>query len=193
MKTENLEKYLNSFGNQVVQDARDILGVAKGGTALAGSIRFKVVRTEAGFTTKFYMYDYGEFVDKGVSGTEVERSFTNYQGRRQASPGKGFTTKQPPSGILEKWIKRKGLKGRDMGSTYINKKGKKIVRPATGRFITDKSFAFAIAKSIKKRGIRSLSFFQKPLGIEYKKLENFMLTELKLDIETYLTTFYRPK
>ena len=56
-----------------------------------------------------------------------------------------------------------------------------------------KSFAFAIAKSIKRHGIKSLSFFQKPLGIGYDLLKENLLTELKLDIETYLTTFYRPK
>jgi hypothetical protein len=53
-------------------------------------------------------------------------------------PGKGFV----PVGSLLKWIKQRGLKGR-------NKKG---------RFITDKSFAFAIQKNIKKFGIRPANF-----------------------------------
>lgn len=53
-------------------------------------------------------------------------------------PGKKFV----PIGQLEKWIKERGLKGRD-------KKGK---------FITNKSFAFAIAKNINKFGIRPSNF-----------------------------------
>jgi hypothetical protein len=53
-------------------------------------------------------------------------------------PGKGFV----PVGSLLKWIKQRGLKGR-------NKKGK---------FIKDISFAFAIQKNIKKFGIRPANF-----------------------------------
>ena len=53
-------------------------------------------------------------------------------------PGKGYV----PVGSLLKWIKQRGLKGRD-------KKGK---------FMTDKSFAFAIQKNIKKFGIRPANF-----------------------------------
>lgn len=192
MDTTNIEKYLNSFGQQVVNDAKSNLQSYKGSTALGNSIRFEVVPTDTGFSTKFYMLDYGEFLDKGVSGNEKKRSFENYKGQKQSSPY-SYTTKQPPTGILELWIKKKGIKGRDMGSTYINKKGERIVRPATGKFITNKSFAFAIAKSIKRKGIKSLSFFQQPFGIEYKKLNEELLTELKSDIETYITTFYRPK
>jgi hypothetical protein len=53
-------------------------------------------------------------------------------------PGKGYV----PVGSLMMWIKQRGLKGR-------NKKGK---------FISDKSFAFAIQKNIKKFGIRPANF-----------------------------------
>tara|TARA_R100001244_G_scaffold118883_1_gene88596 strand:+ start:257 stop:844 length:588 start_codon:yes stop_codon:yes gene_type:complete len=195
MDTKNVEKYLNSFGNQVVNEmngAKDNLHKAKGNTALGDSIRFQVVPTDTGFSTRFYMLDYGEFLDKGVSGTEKQISFEDYKGRRRSSDY-SYTTKQPPTGILELWIKKKGLKGRK--SLIKHRKGddktKKI--KGAGQFITDKSFAFAIAKTIKRKGIKSLSFFQIPLGIGYKKLQENLLTELKLDIETYLTTFYRPK
>ena len=193
MKTENIERYLNSFGKQVVKESKAILKNQKGSTSVGNSIRFEVVSEGLGYSTKFYMADYGEYLDKGVSGNEKKRSYTDYFGKNKPSPGKGYTTKHPPTGILEKWIKRKGLKGRDMGSTYINSKGRKIVRPATGRFITNKSFAFAIAKSIQKKGIKSLSFFQKPLGLQFKKLEKDLLSIIKLDIHNYITTFYRPK
>ena len=53
-------------------------------------------------------------------------------------PGKGYV----PVGSLIKWIKQRGLKGRD-------KKGK---------FMTEKSFAFAIQKNIRKFGIRPANF-----------------------------------
>jgi len=178
MDTANIERYLNSFGKQVVKDSRDILQKAKGSTSLGESIRFTVTKDGAGFSTKFYMADYGEYLDKGVSGNKTKQSYINYDGQKKSSPGKGYTNQHPPTGILEKWIKRKGLKGRDKKS---------------GRFITNKSFAFAIAKSIQKKGIKSISFFQKPLGLEFKKLEENLLKILTLDIRSYLTTFYNPK
>ena len=193
MKTDNIERYLESFGKQVVKDSKDLLKDAKGDTSLGNSIRFTVTAEEGGFSTKFYLQEYGQFLDKGVSGNKEKQSYTNYDGKTVKSPGKGYTTKHPPTGIIEKWIKRKGLKGRDMGSTYINSKGVRIKRPATGRFITNKSFAFAIAKSIQKKGIKSLSFFQKPLGLQFKKLEKDFLKILTLDIRSNLVEFYRPK
>ena len=61
----------------------------------------------------------------------------------------------------------------------------------TGRYLS--GLAIYISHKIKTRGIPSLSFFQEPLGVEYDKLKEGLLTELKLDIESYLTTFYRPK
>jgi hypothetical protein len=182
MDTKNLENFLDSFGNQVVRDAKALLKKDKGATALGKSIRFKVVRTATGFSTKFYMLDYGEYLDKGVSGNKKKRSFIDYTGATESSPGRGYTTKGPPIDILSKWIKRKGIKPKGLGRGRSKK---------TGQYIS--GFAYLISKKIKREGIKSLSFFQKPLGIEYKKLQKQMLIELKLDIETYLTTFYRPK
>ena len=177
MDTQNLERYLDSFGRQVVKDAKANLQKAKGDTALGESIRFKVVPTEQGFSTQFYMLDYGTFLDKGVSGTKKKKTFEDYNGTKRSSPYK-YTTKQPPTGVIDKWVVRKGLKGS---------------RDKEGRFIKRKSMVFLIARSIKRNGIKSLSFFQKPLGLGYEKLQKQMLKELKLDIQTYLTTFYRPK
>jgi hypothetical protein len=178
MKTKSIEAYLNSFGKQVVNRAKANLGKAKGGkTALAQSIKFEVKPDGNGFVVKFYMADYGAFLDKGVSGNKKKQSYKNYKNQTESSPY-SYTTKQPPPGILAKWIKKKGIKGRDKKS---------------GRFISNLSLAFIIGRSIKRDGIKSLSFFQKPLGIYYDDLKVNLLKELKFDIETYLTTFYRPK
>ena len=64
-----------------------------------------------------------------------------------------------PIGALISWIKSRRLKGR-------NKKG---------RYITDKSFAFAIQKNINKFGIRPSNF----LDVSLEKIENDVrITEL---------------
>ena len=173
MNTENLQRYLDSFGKQVLKDANGILSSQKGNTALSKSIRFEVEKDSQGFTTKFYMLDYGTFVDKGVSGNKIKRGYINTEGFAASSPY-SYKSKQPPANILAKWVAKKGLKGRDK---------------KTGRYISNMSLAFLIARKIKRDGIQGISFFQKPLGIRYGKLKTELLNVLKLDIEMYLTTY----
>ena len=173
MNTENLQRYLDSFGKQVLKDANGILKSQKGSTALSKSIRFEVEKDSQGFTTKFYMLDYGTFVDKGVSGNKIKRGYINTEGFAASTPY-SYKSKQPPANILAKWVAKKGLKGRDK---------------KTGRYISNMSLAFLIARKIKRDGIQGISFFQKPLGIRYGELKTELLNVLKLDIEMYLTTY----
>tara|TARA_R110000787_G_scaffold199757_1_gene310862 strand:- start:1023 stop:1556 length:534 start_codon:yes stop_codon:yes gene_type:complete len=167
MDTKNVENYLNSFGKQVVNRAKSNLGKAKGGsTKLAQSIRFEVKSDAKGFVVKFYMDNYGEYLDKGVSGNKEKQSYKNYKNQTESSPY-SYTTKQPPAGILAKWIKRKGIKGRAKKS---------------GRFISNLSLAFLIGRKIKRDGIKSLSFFQKPLGLGMKQFGKNLLGAITTDI-----------
>ena len=79
MNTEALERYLNSFGKYIVQQARTNLTKAKKNNTkdLYNSISFKVTTNAQGFSVQFFMDNYGTFVDKGVSGTNKTRSFKN--------------------------------------------------------------------------------------------------------------------
>ena len=165
MNIPALERYLKSFGSQIIKQAKGNLVAAGKGGALANSIDFFVIKKGGSVTLRFKMAAYGKFVDKGVSGNKVTRTFTDRKGKTQTSPFK-YTTKQPPSGIIEKWIKRKGLKGRDK----------------KGRFITHKSLSFLIARSIKSKGIQGISFFQKPLMIGMKEFGGNFGTAIKEDI-----------
>ena len=168
MDTKNIESYLNSFGKQVVNRAKANLGRAKGGsTKLAQTIKFEVKPDADGFVVKFYMADYGTFLDKGVSGNKKKQSYKNYENQTESSPYK-YTTKQPPPDILSKWIKKKGIKGRDKN---------------TGRFISNLSLAFIIGRSIKRDGIKSLSFFQKPLGLGMKQFGKDLLGVIAEEIK----------
>jgi|TARA_X000001382_G_scaffold79835_2_gene56096 hypothetical protein len=172
MKTEALERYLNSFGKQVVNRAKGNLQKAKGGgTNLENSLSFKVITDADGFSVQFFMDSYGTFVDKGVSGTDVRRSFKDYKGKTISSPYK-YTTKQPPSRVLDKWIVKKGIAPRD----------------EKGRFMSRKSISFLIARSIKRKGIQGISFFQKPLMLGLKQFGKEMLGAVKDDIINGLTT-----
>jgi len=171
MKTENIERYLNSVGKKVVNQSKELLRKDKGDTSLGNSIRFKVTAEEGGFSTKFYMAEYGQFLDKGVSGNKVKQSYINYDGKKKSSPGKGFTTKGPPIDILSKWIKRKGIKPKGF------KRGRS---KDTGQFVS--GFAFLISRKIKREGIKSISFFQKPLGLELKQFGDQLLQNIEEDI-----------
>ena len=155
MNLPTLERYLNSFGKQIVKQAKENLSKADKKGALENSIDFFVIKKGGSITVRFKMNSYGAFVDKGVSGTKTKRSYKDYKGKSKPSPFK-YKTKQPPSSIIEKWIKRKGLKGRDK----------------KGRFITHKSLSFLIARSIKKKGIKGISFFQKPLMLGMKQFSS---------------------
>ena len=194
MNTANIERYLNSvFGQKVKEESKEMLRKSKGNTALGNSIRFTVTKEDGGFSTKFYMQQYGEFLDKGVSGNKTKQSYINYDGKKKSSPGKGYTTKGPPIDILSKWIKRKGIKPKGLGTgrskSYTSKSGKKV--KGTGQFVS--GFAYLISRKIKREGIKSLSFFQKPLGYRFKLLEKDLLKMVTLDIRSYFTEFYRPK
>jgi hypothetical protein len=173
MKTDNIERYLNSFGKYIVKQSRTNLTKGKKNVSkeLYNSISFKVVTDANGFSVQFYMADYGTFIDKGVSGNKQTRSYKDYKGQTITSPYK-YTNKQPPSKLLDKWIVKKGIAPRD----------------EKGRFISRKSISFLIARSIKAKGIKSTSFFQRPMQLGLENFSKDFLGSLKKDIIEGLTT-----
>lgn len=95
---------------------------------LARSIEVQTVQKGPITELQVLMAEYGQWVQSG------------------RLPGKGLV----PVGSLMRWIKERGLKGRDK----------------KGRFMTDKSFAFAIRTNIKKFGIRPANF----LDVSFEKI-----------------------
>jgi hypothetical protein len=174
VKTDNIERYLESFGKQVVNRSKGNLQKSGKGGKLEDSIKFEVITTPDGFTVQFYMSNYGQFVDKGVSGTQTKRTFKDYKGKVIKSPysyknSRGHS--QPPSKALDKWVVRKGIAPRD----------------ASGKFMSRKSITFLIARSIGRKGIQGISFFQKPLGLGLKQFGKDLLGNVKEDIINSLT------
>jgi len=167
MKTDNIERYLNSFGKYIVKQSRTNLTKGKKNVSkeLYNSISFKVITDADGFSVQFYMADYGTFIDKGVSGNKQTRRYKDYTGKTVTSPYK-YTTKQPPSRLLDKWVVKRGIAPRDK----------------KGRFVSRKSISFLIARSIKVKGIKSTSFFQRPMQLGLKNFSKDLLGNLKVDI-----------
>jgi hypothetical protein len=94
----------------------------------------------------FKMPQYGLFQDKGVKGSQSGR-------RAYKSPYK-FKGKNIKEGVIEQWIKRKGIQGRDK----------------KGRFITRKSFAFLVGRKIALFGLPATRFFSNAFRQHYRKL-----------------------
>ena len=175
MDTNNIENYLNSFGKQVVNRSKANLQRAGKRGKLEQSIKFEVIKDADGFTVQFFISSYGQYVDKGVSGTQTKRTFKDYKSKTIKSPysyknSKGHS--QPPSKALDEWVVRKGIAPRD----------------ASGKFMKRKTITFLIARSIGRNGIQGISFFQKPLGLGLKQFGKDLLGNVKEDIINSLTT-----
>ena len=99
---------------------------------------------------------YGNFQDKGVSGTEKKYN-TPYS----------YKSKMPPIKPLSDWAKRKGIRLRDEQGKFQK-----------GNY---KTIGFLIARSIFRKGIKPSLFFTKPFEQGFKnlpdqdKIHNFLL------------------
>jgi len=173
LKYDSLENYLKSYGKYIVRQAKQILS-QKGKNVtgkLSKSLKYKIVKSKDGYDIKFLASKYAAFVNKGVSGTQGRRTYIDKDGKRKTSPFK--FKKQPPSSAIEGWIGSKGIKGRDR----------------KGRFITRKSLAFLIARSIKRKGIPAASFYTQPLSYSFNKFKKDMMQHFKTDILNEIKTF----
>ena len=172
MKTENIENYFHSLGKYVVKQSRTMLTKAKKNVSkdLYNSIGYKIIYNDDQLSLQFYMADYGKFVDKGVSGKKEIQEYITWDERKVASPFQ-YSTKGPPIDILSKWIKKRGIKPKGTGRGRSKD---------TGQYIS--GLAYLISRSIKRDGIKSLSFFQRPLGLGLKRLPEDLLGAIKEDI-----------
>lgn len=162
----NVDKVLDTFGRKVVQTARGILN-AKGKNAsgdLGSSLGYFIkVYPSGAIDMSFVAEGYAKFVDKGVKGSKSSAKAPN-------SPYK-YTSKQPPSGVIDKWAVRKGLQG---------------VRDDKGRFIKRKSLVFAIARSIKLYGVKPTNFFTDAFNVAYKDLPKEFIKAYANDTQQFL-------
>ena len=168
----NVENYLNSLGKYVVKQSRTMLTKAKKNVnkGLYNSIKYEVVPDGDNFILQFYMLDYGQFVDKGVSGNKKIQEYTTWDKRRIASPFQ-YKTKGAPIDIISKWIRQKGIKPEGTGRGRSK---------TSGQYIS--GLAYLISRAIKRDGIKSLSFFQRPLGLGLDNLPTDLLGAVKKDI-----------
>lgn len=173
LKKNSTENYLRHFAKSVLRQAKNILKkknkVVSG--KLLNSLKYRLEATSKGYNLIFKGSKHASFIDKGVSGTKVTRTFQNIFGKRQRSPFK-YSNKQPPASALDKWIVRKGI----------------APRTETGQFMSRKSLQFLIARSIKSKGLAATSFFSKPMSIELANFDTELLKAFKTDVITHFET-----
>ena len=183
MDTANIERYLNSFGKQVVNRAKkNLKSAGKGGGKLDKSIHFKVIPDGNGFLVQFIMANYGTFVDKGVKGAGGtiksgdhegswggRRHYITWKGKRKDSPYKFGTGTGAKGGM------RKGI------GSFIRKKGLQP-RSEGGQYMTTAGLRIAIMRVLWIKGIHGISFFQKSLMLGMKEFGSELLGNVKEDI-----------
>jgi hypothetical protein len=171
MDVSSITKYLNDWGQTVVDRAKKNLG-KKGGGELEKSIKFKVNKD---FSVQFMMVDYGEFQDKGVKGEGGEiksgdhegtwggrRYYTTWEGKRKDSEYQFGSGKS--SGSIYKGI-----------AAFVKKKG------------LPKEMVYPIVKVLWIKGFHGISFFQEAVQFGMMKFSNGFGVNLKHDIEKTLS------
>tara|TARA_R110002126_G_scaffold35837_3_gene109771 strand:+ start:957 stop:1487 length:531 start_codon:yes stop_codon:yes gene_type:complete len=166
MLNKQAQDSLNGFAKYVIQQSRSNLtkGGKKASGALYSSLGYNVEQTAKGFSLSFEMEDYGTFQDLGVKGKSKQDKAPNSPYRFGTGSGKkGGLTKG-----IDKWVRLKGIQFRDKKS---------------GRFLSYKSTAFLITRSIYQTGIKASLFFTKPFTKAFKRLPDELVKAYSIGLE----------
>ena len=174
---KSVERYLNSYGRYIIRQAEGILYKRKNTGNLSKSLDFTILKTKTGYDIRWTAASYGEFVDKGVSGVISKRYYYALDGKRKRSPYR-YTTKGPPQYVLREWIRMKGIKGRERKGASGGK---------GGQFMSRKSLAFLMSRSIKNKGLRAMSFYSKPISFSFNIFKKKLEGNFAKDIEVQLS------
>jgi len=119
----------------------------------------------------FKMPQYGMFQDKGVKGSKSGR-------KAYKSPYK-FTGSNIKEGVIEDWLKRKGIQGRV-------KKEWKSAGNKGGQFISRKSLAYIIGRKIALFGLPATRYFSNAFRQHYRNLPSDFVRAYASDVSKFL-------
>ena len=183
MEFKNTIQAMQKLGGKVVKEGRGILKKdKKANGTLYNDFDYLVTASKDSVTLEFEFGgadDYWAFVDEGVRGAGGFKGSGRMRGGK--SPfrfGSGKSKGKWPqfTSAIQKWIKKKGIKGR-------NKE--------TGKFITNKSLGFLIQRAIYQRGLTRTQFFSKPFTTELKKQTDAIVEAFGEDLEKQLETIIK--
>ena len=165
MKLDRTHRIMKLFADKVIkQSIRNLEMQDKVNTGkLAQNLDYDLnVFPSGALELNFKMPQYGMFQDKGVKGSQSGR-------KAYKSPYK-FKGKNIKEGVVEEWIKRKGIQGRDK----------------KGRFITRKSLAFVIGRSIALYGLPATRYFSNAFRQHYRNLPKDFIRAYASDVAKFL-------
>lgn len=178
----SLGPILQQFGEFVVSRSKENL--TKGGyknkghnatSKLSNSLAFTKEEVGNGrWVLEFIMEYYGKFIDKGVSGTKVNR---NSPHRFRSKGGFQGLKGMPPPSAFDQWRIRRNIAPRD----------------DKGRFLPRKAANFAIARSVFEKGIKPSLFFTKPFEAAFKDLSMTIIDDFNLEIRTIFKKLEKKK
>jgi hypothetical protein len=161
LDNKNTKGYLNSFAKYVIQQSRSNL--TKGGKnvdkKLYNSLDSQIEVGANSFRMVFLMENYGEFQDKGVSGTQ----------RKYNTPF-SYKTKRPPLKPITEWVKKRRFQ----------------FRKEDGKLMSYQSTAFLVRQGIFKNGVKPSLFFTKPFEKAFERLPDELVEAYGLDVEQFL-------
>jgi len=161
---EHTKKAIKAYQADIINRARKNLSKKNASGALSKSLEAtKIKETDNKFSFGVDGLEYGEYVDKGVSGIKKKYA-TKYS----------YKSKMPPPSKLDKWTVRRGIAPRD----------------AKGRFINRKSLQFLIARSIYNNGLKPSHFMTNALNDSEKVMMPLIQEAMIKDLENSIENEY---
>tara|TARA_R100000458_G_C8264951_1_gene240103 strand:+ start:1426 stop:2013 length:588 start_codon:yes stop_codon:yes gene_type:complete len=182
LTTQDIPKTIQAFqnyGKQVKRYARMILEQRGKGGTLKDSIDYNVHTSGNNVGVDIIVNppadEYWAYIESGVEGREKKLPNVGKNSDLFGFPNFKFKGKNIAEGVIQSWIKKKGIRGR------VNKKWKSAGNKG-GQYITDKSFAFLIGRSIATRGLPWTGFLSQPILTQNQNLTNELLEAFGEDI-----------
>mgnify|MGYP003688872907 FL=1 len=170
----SIELALKKFVDVVVKESKTALtkkdrNVSK---SLYNSIKGKSKVSKNSFQISFEMEEHGKYLDKGVKGKSSSLKAPNSDFQFGSGTGKkgGLT-----EGILN-WVTRRRFQFREK---------------ETGQFMSYKSTAFLITRSIYLTGTKPTEFFTKPFNAAFKKLPDEIIKSYALEVNSLLKNSFQ--
>ena len=164
MQKDEIQKALERFRDHVVNQAKSNLtrmdkNVSK---KLHQSIKGDVKAMPNSIGMYFSMEEYGAYQDQGVKGKRSSSKAPNSPFKFGSGTGKkGGLTK-----AMETWVQRRRIQFKDR---------------KTGKFMSYKSTAFLMTRSIYSKGIKPSMFFTKPFEAAYKNLPEELIEKYGIE------------
>ena len=164
MQKDEVQKALDRFKDHIISQAKRNLtnkdkNVSK---KLYNSIEGEVKVFPNSIGMYFSMEEYGAYQDLGVKGK-------NSASKAPQSPyrfGSGTGKKGGLTAAMEKWVTQRRIQFKDRKS---------------GKFMSYKSTAWLMTRSIYSKGIKPSLFFTKPFEAAYKNLPNELIDKYGLE------------